>query len=812
MPKINNFSFSLYTTMEFLKQLAIDKPVYLLFVPLIAILWAFEKWVFSLSFWVPLLIAVFATFQYGNHQRQTLAEDLNRKWKRAILEAAPSTALEHCEWLNKLLMEVWLHYIQSKISSKLSYTVERRLKHRRPRLVERFELEEFSLGSSPPSLGLQGMRWSTIGGQKILHTSFEWDTNEISIMLLAKLSKPLYGTARIVINCLYIKGDLQLMPVLDGRAILLSFVSAPEVRIGVALGSGASQLPGTELPVVSSWLVKLFTDTLVKTMVEPHRRCIPLSAVQLGKVAVGGILYVTVVSASQISRNGMKGSPSKRQHGSSMTNAAEEHLGKDLKRFVEVELEDLTRRTEAKPGVNPQWDSTFNMVLHDNAGVIRFHLYETSPGSVKFDHLATCEVKIRYSDDDSTIFWAIGPDSGVIVKRAECCGKLVQMNVPFETSNSGELTVQLVLKEWQFSDGSHSIGLHLGTQPSFQGLANSKTGRKFYVTVVEGQDIGGKDKTGRYEPYVKLQYGKVVKRTKAVPRATNPIWNQIFEFDEIAGGEYLKLKCLYEETFADEFIGGATVNLEGMAEGSVRDISVPLEKVSSGEIRLLIEAVKEGSNGESGNGWIELLLLEAKDLVGADLRGTSDPYVKVQYGNEMRRTKVVYKTINPKWNQTFEFPDDGSPLELQVRDHNAILSSSSIGNCIVEYQRLPPNELSDKWIPLQGVKKGEIHVQVTRRVPELLRRHSSDSDSLSNKAHSISDQMKQMLIKVQSMARAEDLEELSSTLTELQSLEHTQEEYMLQLETERMLLLNKINDLGQELLNSSPALSRRTSY
>lgn len=51
-----------------------------------------------------------------------------------------------------------------------------------------------------------------------------------------------------------------------------------------------------------------------------------------------------------------------------------------------------------------------------------------------FDHL-----QIRYCDDDSTIFWAIGPDSGVIVKRAECCGKEVEMIVPFEAVDSGEV-------------------------------------------------------------------------------------------------------------------------------------------------------------------------------------------------------------------------------------------------------------------------------------------------------------------------------------------------------------------------------------
>lgn len=63
-----------------------------------------------------------------------------------------------------------------------------------------------------------------------------------------------------------------------------------------------------------------------------------------------------------------------------------------------------------------------------------------------------------------------------------------------------------------------------------------------------------------------------------------------------------------------------------------------------------------------------------------------------------------------------------------MRDHNALLPTSSIGECVVEYQQLPPNEMFDKWIPLQGVTKGEIHVRITRKVPELLKRTSLDSE------------------------------------------------------------------------------------
>ncbi|CAI9113565.1 OLC1v1014190C1 [Oldenlandia corymbosa var. corymbosa] len=804
---------------EFLNQLLVDKPLLPFVLPVLLVFWTIEKWFFSLSNWVPLGVAVWATIQYGSYQRRILAEDLNKKWKQMILQTSPMTPLEHCEWLNKLLTEIWPKYIAPKLSLRFSSIVERRLKHRKPRLIEKIELQEFSLGEVSPILGLHGTSWCTLGSQKVMRLGFDWDTNDISIMLFAKLAKPLMGTARIVINSIHIKGDLLLMPVLDGRAFLYSFVSTPEVRIGVAFGSGGSQsLPATELPGVSSWLVKLVTDTLNKRMVEPRRNCFALPAVDLYKKAVGGVLHVSVISASKLSRNNLRASPSKRPPSSVQDN--EDSENKILRTFVEVELEELTRRTGAKHGSSPRWDSTFNMVLHDNAGIVRFNLYEYTPGSVKYDFLTSCEVKVRYVADDSTIFWATGADNAVIVNRAEMCGKEIEMTVPFEGENAGELLVKLVLKEWQFSDGSRSLNsMRSGSRQSLNGSSTllSTTGRKIYVTVVEGKNLLVKDRIGKSDPYVKLHYGKAIQRTKSVPHTSDPMWNQKFELDEIGDGEYLKLKCFTEETFGEESIGSARVNMEGLVEGSVRDVWVPLEKVNSGEIHLQIETVmvedSEGSKGygSSANGWIELVVIEGRDLVAADLRGTSDPYVRIHYGSLKRKTKIMYKTLNPKWHQTFEFPDDGSPLELHVKDHNALLPVSSIGHCVVEYKRLPPNHMSDKWIPLQNVKKGEIHVQVTRKVPELEKK-PPDSESSSVKARQqITKKTKQMMIKLQSLIEDGNLEGLSASLTELDNLHDLEEEYVTQLEMEQMLLLNKINELGQEILNSSPTLHRRST-
>lgn len=53
--------------------------------------------------------------------------------------------------------------------------------------------------------------------------------------------------------------------------------------------------------------------------------------------------------------------------------------------------------------------------------------------------------------------------------------------------------------------------LRASSQQSLNGSSNLplRTGRKLYVTVVEGKDLAAKEKSGKFDPYFKLQYGKV---------------------------------------------------------------------------------------------------------------------------------------------------------------------------------------------------------------------------------------------------------------------------------------------------------------
>ena len=48
---------------NFFNNMMVEKPYLPLLIPLILIFWAIEKWFFSLSNWVPLVLAVWVTVQ-----------------------------------------------------------------------------------------------------------------------------------------------------------------------------------------------------------------------------------------------------------------------------------------------------------------------------------------------------------------------------------------------------------------------------------------------------------------------------------------------------------------------------------------------------------------------------------------------------------------------------------------------------------------------------------------------------------------------------------------------------------------------------
>ncbi len=72
---------------------------------------------------------------------------------------------------------------------------------------------------------------------------------------------------------------------------------------------------------------------------------------------------------------------------------------------------------------------------------------------------------------------------------------------------------------------------------------------------------------------------------------------------------------------------------------------------------------------------LNVILIEANNLITKDKNGLSDPYVKFKLENEEYRSKTVRRDLNPKYNEQFQFyiyDNDSMNLYIRVYDLDPI--------------------------------------------------------------------------------------------------------------------------------------------
>jgi len=125
-------------------------------------------------------------------------------------------------------------------------------------------------------------------------------------------------------------------------------------------------------------------------------------------------------------------------------------------------------------------------------------------------------------------------------------------------------------------------------------------------------------------------------------------------------------------------------------------------------------------------GLLELRLVRCEDLRAADLNGTSDPRVKifVMRGSRTvgkKKSKVIQNTLNPEFNEFFEFVslEAGDELRLQVDDWDGGAFGKSSYDALGEAKVklldavLAPNGEATKTCALEGKKaKGSITIEL----------------------------------------------------------------------------------------------------
>ncbi|CAN4076884.1 unnamed protein product [Withania somnifera] len=141
-----------------------------------------------------------------------------------------------------------------------------------------------------------------------------------------------------------------------------------------------------------------------------------------------------------------------------------------------------------------------------------------------------------------------------------------------------------------------------------------------------------------------------------------------------------------------------------------------LEKALRPEAAKFSQAISEKKGDILFRGVLSVTVISAEDIPVSDLMGKSDPFVVVimKKSEQKNKTRVLNNTLNPVWNQTFDFVvEDGlhDLLILEVWDHDTF-GKDKIGRCIMTLTRvILEGEFKDTFT-LDGAKSGRLTVHL----------------------------------------------------------------------------------------------------
>lgn len=80
----------------------------------------------------------------------------------------------------------------------------------------------------------------------------------------------------------------------------------------------------------------------------------------------------------------------------------------------------------------------------------------------------------------------------------------------------------------------------------------------------------------------------------------------------------------------------------------------------------------DGGENEEVNDVLVVRVVKARGLLPSDSNGLSDPYVSIKFLRQKKKTKVVRKSLNPEWNESFEFKAKRRKDSPNTLDHEMV--------------------------------------------------------------------------------------------------------------------------------------------
>eukprot|EP00884_Botryococcus_braunii_P003299 jgi/Botrbrau1/12970/Bobra.154_2s0020.4 len=145
-------------------------------------------------------------------------------------------------------------------------------------------------------------------------------------------------------------------------------------------------------------------------------------------------------------------------------------------------------------------------------------------------------------------------------------------------------------------------------------------------------------------------------------------------------------------------------------------------------------------------GVLEIQLKGAKNLAARDVWGTSDPYAVLTVGPSSHTSKVVDRSLDPEWDESFVLfvrNPEKDLLRIKVNDKDLIGSDDGIGYAVIPLRAFKIGEQVDLDVPLDG-NNAQGSVQLSVKYSPLTEKLADDSsgelstvpdaDALSNMA------------------------------------------------------------------------------
>ncbi|KAG7978211.1 hypothetical protein I3843_05G073400 [Carya illinoinensis] len=225
------------------------------------------------------------------------------------------------------------------------------------------------------------------------------------------------------------------------------------------------------------------------------------------------------------------------------------------------------------------------------------------------------------------------------------------------------------------------------------------------VKVVRALKLKKKDFLGASDPYVKLKITEdklLAKKTTVQYKTLNPEWNEEFSIVvKDPQAQALELRVYdWEQVGKHDKLGMAVVPLKELTPDEPKVMTLDLLKnmdlndaqneKSRGQLVVELayrpfkeedlpkgfeetKSVQTAADGmPAGGGVLVVMIHEAQDVEG---KHHTNPYVRIIFRGEERRTKHIKKSRDPRWEEEFSFVLDEPPIKDKM--HVEVVSSSS---------------------------------------------------------------------------------------------------------------------------------------